>query len=233
MNAPADFSPEFQAYGGWVAAAAIQQQDLFNEVVGPDSLQVDLDKRTLTGERGVLGGVSLLGSFSHLDNTWLWGWSNPGFGPEAPAVAGTLPIREFGAKHGIDEFTTESPDLSGFAEPAYGAITLAITAGTVIGGRGVWSTAINEGRGHVYLHVADDQLPQAAFDPIATPRLLMTAVSVFPSDHRRIVHGYLKHFGLQYAESAEAIRSTIPDGSTLTTTFDEHGRLANVSVNPA
>jgi uncharacterized protein DUF6882 len=233
MNAPADFSPDFQAYGSWVAAAAIQQQDVFNEAVGTDSLHVDLETRTLTGDRGVLGGVSLLGSFSHLDNTWLWGWANPGFGPDAPAVAPTVPIRDFGAEHGIGELTTDSPDLSGFPQPAQAAITLAITAGTVIGGRGVWSTAINEGRGHVYLHIADEQLPKAGFDPIATPRLLLTAVSVFPADHRRVVRGYFQHFGMQAAESADAIRGTAANGSSVVATFDDLGRLGNVSVEPA
>ncbi|GAA2829550.1 DUF6882 domain-containing protein [Kribbella solani] len=230
MNA--DFSPELQAYGGWIAAAAIQQQDLFNEMVGPDSLQADLDERTLTGERGTLGGVSLLGSFSELDHTWLWGWANPGFGPDAPAVAPTLAIREFGDRHGIPEFTAESPDLSGFPQPAQAAITLAITAGSVLGGRGVWSTAINEGRGHVYLHVADEQLPRAGFDPIATPRLLLTAVSVFPGDHRRVVRGYFQHFGVPYEEAPDAIRGTAPNGSVIATSYDEHGRLGNVQVEP-
>lgn len=228
----ADFSSEFQAYGGWIAAAAIQQQDLFNEVVGPDSLQADLNARTLSSDRGVLGDISLLGSFSELDGTWLWGWGNPGFGPDAAAVAPTLVIREFGERHGIAEFTTESPDLSGFEQPAQAAIMLAITAGTVLGGRGVWSTAINEGRGHVYLHVGDDQLPQAGFDAIATPRLLMTAVSVFPSDHRQVVRGYFQHFGLQSDEAATAINGTAPDGSTITVDFDEHSRIANVAVQP-
>ncbi|MFG1910006.1 DUF6882 domain-containing protein [Kribbella sp. NPDC048928] len=230
MNA--DFSPEFQAYGAWIAAAAIQQQDLFNEVVGPDSLQADLNARTLSSDRGVLGDISLLGSFSELDGTWLWGWGNPGFGPEAAAVAPTLVIREFGERHGISEFTTESPDLSGFEQPAQAAIMLAITAGTVLGGRGVWSTAINEGRGHVYLHVGDDQLPQVRFDAIATPRLLMTAVSVFPSDHRQVVRGYFQHFGLRSDEAATAINGTAPDGATVTVDFDEHARIANVAVQP-
>ncbi|MGW5194952.1 DUF6882 domain-containing protein [Kribbella sp. NPDC004138] len=228
----ADFSPELQAYGGWIAAAAIQQQDLFNDVVGPDSLEADLDARTLSSERGVLGGISLLGSFSELDRTWLWGWANPGFGPDAPAVAPTLAIREFGERHGISEFTTDSPDLGGFEQPAQAAITLAIAAGSVLGGRGVWSTAINEGRGHVYLHVADEQLPRADFDAIATPRLLMTAVSVFPADHRQVVRGYLQHFGLRYDESAEAIRGTAPDGGPVVVEFDDLGRIGNISVQP-
>ncbi|MFF0342897.1 DUF6882 domain-containing protein [Kribbella sp. NPDC004875] len=232
MSASADFSPEFQAYGAWIAAAAIQQQDLFNEVVGTDSLQADLDARTLTGDRGVLGRVSLLGSFSELDHTWLWGWANPGFGAEAPAVAPTAAIRAFGEQHRIAEFTTDSPDLSGFPQPEQAAITLAITAGAVLGGRGVWSTAINEGRGHVYLHVADEQLPRAGFDPFATPRLLMTAVSVFPADHRRVVRGYFQHFGFQFQENAEMLQGTAPNGSVVITSYDEHGRLGNVSVEP-
>jgi hypothetical protein len=229
----ADFSAEFQAYGGWVAAAAIQQQDVFNDAVGPDSLYADLETRTLTGDRGVINGVSFLGSFSHLDNTWLWGWANPAFGPEAPAVAPTLPIRDFGAEHRISEFTTESPDLSEFPDPPQAAITLAITAGTVLGGRGVWSTAINEGRGHVYLHIGDDHLPQADFSAFATPRLLSTAVSVFPSDHRRVVQGYVQHFGMRYDAGPDAIRATAPGGSLLVVTFDDQNRIADVSVKPA
>ncbi|MET9312583.1 DUF6882 domain-containing protein [Kribbella sp. NPDC003505] len=228
----ADFSPELQAYGGWIAAAAIQQQDLFNDVVGPDSLEADLDARTLSSERGVLGGISLLGSFSELDRTWLWGWANPGFGPDASAVAPTLAIREFGERHGIAEFTTDNPDLGGFEQPAQAAITLAIAAGSVLGGRGVWSTAINEGRGHVYLHVADEQLPLAGFDAIATPRLLMTAASIFPADHRQVVRGYLQHFGLRYDESADAIRGTAPDGGPVVVEFDDLGRIGNISVQP-
>jgi hypothetical protein len=227
-----EFTAEFQAYGGWVAAAAIQQQDLFNEVVGPDSLQADLNERTLSSDRGVLGGITLLGSFSELDGTWLWGWANPGFGPDAPAVAPTSAIREFGQRHGITEFTAESPDLSGFEQPDQAAIMLAITAGTVLGGRGVWSTAINEGRGHVYLHVADEQLPEAGFDAIATPRLLLTAVSGFPSDHRQVVRGYFQHFGLQTDEAPAAIRGTAANGSVVVASFDELDRLADVTVQP-
>ncbi|MEU8226709.1 DUF6882 domain-containing protein [Kribbella sp. NPDC048915] len=228
----ADFSPGLQAYGAWIAAASIQQQDLFNDVVGPDSLQADLDARTLSSDRGVLRGISLLGSFSELDGTWLWGWANPGFGPAAPAVVPTLAIREFGQRHGIDEFVTDSPDLSGFEQPQQAAITLAIAAGSVLGGRGVWSTAINEGRGHVYLHVADEQLPQAGFDAIATPRLLRTAISVFPADHRQVVRGYLQHFGLRYDEAPDAIRSTAPDGGPIVIEFDDLGRIGHISLQP-
>jgi hypothetical protein len=163
----------------------------------------------------------------------LWGWANPGFGPDAPAVARTLPIRDFGDQHRITEFTTDNPDLSGFPQPAQAAVTLAITAGSVLGGRGVWSTPINDGRGHVYLHVADERLPLAGLDPFATPRLLMTAISVFPADHRQVVRGYLHHFGLEYAEAPDAIRGTAPDGTTVVSSFDEHGRLGGVTVEPA
>jgi hypothetical protein len=111
-------------------------------------------------------------------------------------------------------------------------IASVIAAGSVLGGRGVWSTAINEGRGHVYLHVADEQLPQAGFDAIATPRLLMTAISVFPADHRQVVRGYFHYFGLQYDEGQDSIRGTAPNGSTIVVDFDELGRVGNVGVQP-
>jgi hypothetical protein len=86
-------------------------------------------------------------------------------------------------------------------------------------------------RGQVYLHVADEQLPLAEFDAIAAPRLLMTAVSVFPSDHRQVVRGYFQHFGLQYDEGSDAIRATAPNGSVVLATFDDLGRIAtSVSI---
>jgi hypothetical protein len=233
MNASQGFSPEFQAYGAWVAAVAIHQQDLFNDALGDGHQHANLDTRTLTGDRGVLSGVTLLGSFSHSDHSWLWAWANPHFGPADPASAATLTIRDFGERYGITEFITDSPDLSGFPQPAQAAATLAITAGTVLRGRGIYSTSINDGQGHVYMHVADEQLPLAPFDPIVTPRLLLTAVSVFPADHRQVVRGYFQHYGTQYAETPDALRGTGPDGSTVVTTFDEHNRLSNVSIEPA
>lgn len=233
MSTPKDFSGPFQKFGATVAAAAIQQQDLFNATLGPADRWADLDARTLTGADGVLTGVSLLGSFSHLTRTWLWGWANPSFPQDHPAIAPGLRIREFGTQYGILEFTTGEPELAGFAAPQQAAITLAIAAGVVLGGQGTWSTAINDGKGAVYLHLDDSLLPTASFDPIATPRLLMAAVSAFPADHRRVVRGYLKHFKIPYAESSDAVSGKAADGSTVTASFDQYGRLDRTTVEPA
>ncbi|TDU84031.1 hypothetical protein EV138_6500 [Kribbella voronezhensis] len=232
MNTSDDFSPAFQKFGATVAAAAIQQQDLFNATLGPSNRWADLEARTLTGPDGVLDGVSLLGSFSHVTGTWLWGWANPSFEQTDRAIAPTLRIREFGTQYGIIEFTTGEPDLSKFPAPHQAATTLAIAAGVVLGGHGTWSTAINDGQGAVYLHVDDSKLPTAGFDPIATPRLLLAAVGAFPADHRRVVRGYFKHFNIQYADTPDAISGQGPDGSTITATFDSRGRLERTTVEP-
>lgn len=230
MNTPNEFSGPFLKFGATVAAAAIQQQDLFNTTLGPGDRWADLEQRTLTGADGVLDGVSLLGSFSHVTQTWLWGWANPSFEQTDPAIAPTLRIRDFGTQYGIGEFTTGEPELWGFPAPHQAATTLAIAAGVVLGGHGTWSTAINEGKGAVYLHVDDSRLPTATFDPIATPRLLTAAVSAFPQDHRRVVRGYLKHFKIPYAESPDTLSGEAPDGSTITATFDQYGRLDRTTV---
>lgn len=232
INTPQDFSGPFQKFGATVAAAAIQQQDLFNATLGPSDRWADLRTRTLTGADGVLEGVSLLGSYSHVTRTWLWGWANPSFAQTDPAIAPTLRIRDFGTQYGIDEFITGEPDLSGFPAPHQAATTLAIAAGVVLGGHGIWSTAINDGQGAVYLHIDDKRLPIASFDPIATPRLLMAAVSAFPADHRRVVRGYLKHFKIRYADAPDAISGRAPDGSVITAGFDHYGRLDRTTVQP-
>jgi hypothetical protein len=42
--------------------------------------------------------------------------------------------------------------------------------------------------------------------------------------------GSFQHFGLQYHEAPDAIRGTAPDGRAIFASFDEHGRLGNVTV---
>lgn len=233
MNASAEYSPVLQAFGADFAAAVIHQQDAFNEALGDADRQADLKACTLTGADQVLHGVTCLGSFSHSSQTWLWMWANPGFDKEDPAVAATAQIYGFGEQYGVPEFTTAEVDFSGFPDPHQAATTMVLTAGRILGGHGVWSTRINDGQGSVYLHIDDPQLPVAGFDLIAAPRLLTTAVTTFPADHRRVVRGYFDRYDVPYEETADAIVGRAPDGGTVSTTFDDQDRLTQVTVQTA
>jgi Family of unknown function (DUF6882) len=233
MSAPSDFSPIFQAFAADCTAAAIQQQDLINEFLGTHHRNLDLSARTLTGNGLVLSGVTGLGSFSHLSQTWLWMWENPAFDWEHPAVSPVRTIYQFGERQGIPELTTGHLDLSGFANPHGAATTLAIASAYVLGGQGIWSCRINDGKGSTYVHIDDPQVPVAWFDPATAPDLLMRAAQVWPSEQRAVVRGMFRHFNIASRETPERIAGRHPGGAVLIADFDPAGNITAVSGDSA
>lgn len=223
------YSPAFEAFAAECSAAAIHRQDVLNDFLGTAIRRFNLRERTLTGEDFTSGGVTSLGSFSHLSQTWLWTWDNPHYSWEHPAVAPLRHIFAYGERHHIPELTTGHLDLSHFPDPHQAATTFAIGAAYILNGNGVWSCRINEGKSSAYIHLDDPQMPVATFDPAAAPRLLLTATSVFPADHRRVVRGFFERFDLAYTETPAQMVAHHPT-ATLTTTFDSQGRLTTIST---
>ncbi|RFU40689.1 hypothetical protein DZF91_15815 [Actinomadura logoneensis] len=225
-------SDAFERFAGRSSAIVIHRQDVLNAFLGPAERHFDLRARTLTGGGQVLGGLTSMGSFSHLSRTWLWSWANPNFSWDDPAVAPLRAVHDHGRRHGIVEFTTGHIDFSGFPNPHQAAITMVLAAAYLLGGNGCWSCRINDGKGSAYIHLDDPQIPEAAYDPLATPRLLMTAAEVFPADPKLIVQGYLARYGTSYKESADTVAGDMVDGGELAVRFDAHGRIAALSCAP-
>jgi len=224
------FSPVFQAFAADCSAAAIQQQDVLNDHLGSAPHTIDLNARTLAGKGNVYGGLTSLGSFSHCSQTWLWSWDNPHLGWDHPAVEPLRRIVRFGERHEIPELTTGHIDLSDFPDPHQAASTMAIAASYVLGGQGVWSCRINDGKGSTYVHLDDPRLPVAGYEPLAASRLLMTAVEVFPADHRRVVRGYFERLDLPYQENEDAITGGPDGGAQVVVGFTGNGLLDRIST---
>ena len=55
------------------------------------------------GQR-ITAPMQVVGTYNSEDGTWLWGWDHPSVPPSAAKDA-TL-AREFGARHGLEEYTT-------------------------------------------------------------------------------------------------------------------------------
>ena len=223
------YSPAFEAWASEGAAAAIHRQDVLNEALGGGEVHVDLDERTLTTGGRTYHGVTLLGSFSHLDESWLWAWANRSHRAGLPAVGPLRTIREYGRRHDLPELTVGRLDLSGFPRPHQAATTMAVAAASLLGGNGLHSCRINGGKGSAYFHLDDPRLPVAAYDPLRVPRLVMTAVEVFPGDHRRVVRGLIAHSRGGLAEGPDMIQGRFPVGGTLTVAFTEEGFIKVVS----
>jgi hypothetical protein len=223
------YSPAFRAFGAEYSAAAIQRQETLDASLGTEHRTADLQSRTLRGAGSTVGGVTSLGSFSHITQTWLWTWANPNFDWDHAAVAPLKRIHEYGERNEIPELTTGHLELGGFPDPHQAATTLAIAAGYLLDGNGVWSCRINDGKGSAYVHLDDPQLPSPGFDPLAASRLLPFAVEVFPEDHRRVVRGYFERCDVPYEENADTIAGGTPDAGRIHAGFDERGRLEKVT----
>lgn len=217
------FTAAFDRLGAALGAVVLRQQEALSEVLPREDWNADLTARTYTSG-GVTVRVSLLGSYAEQERTWLWGWANTQFGPDHPAVVPTLAIREVGERLGIPELTMPEIDLSRYDGPAgHGGELIAVGATGLLGGGGYIGAGYPGGS--AYLHVDDPRVPQAGWDPIAVPRLIVNAISLFPSDHRLTVARFLSHHQVPYRETPAAIEAWPPGSGPARATFDETGRF--------
>ncbi|MFF7635625.1 DUF6882 domain-containing protein [Kitasatospora sp. NPDC008050] len=171
--------------------------------------------------------VGLLGSYDLSEQSWLWGWANPGLRGSA-VVAASERIAEFGRRNGVPELQHASVDLSGFGDPRQAAEAIAFVGMGVLGAPGY----IGESAGpatRVYFAPDDPQIPHAKLDSIAMPRFLTTGAGLFGHSARQVVSGYFAHHGVTVEAGADRISAPLPDGSTTEITFDALGRIAAIN----
>ncbi|MEO3783509.1 DUF6882 domain-containing protein [Actinocorallia sp. B10E7] len=219
------FSSAFERLGAALSAIALQQQETLAGYLPRADWSADLGARTYTSG-GVTVRVGLLGSYAAGERTWLWGWANRQFGPEHPAVAPTLAVRELGERLAIPEFTTPELDLSWYRGPAaHGGELVALAASGALAGSGYIGAGYDGGS--AYLQVDDPQVPTAAFDPIPVPSLITNAVALFPADPRLTLTRFLSHHRVPFRQSGAVTEARLPGGGTARAIFDEYGRFKN------
>ncbi|WP_289009733.1 DUF6882 domain-containing protein [uncultured Thermomonospora sp.] len=219
----AGFSPAFQRLGAALAAVVLQQQETLAEFLPREDWKADLTARTYSSG-GVTVRVSLLGSYAVREQTWLWGWANPQFGEEHPAVVPTLVVREIGQRLGVPELVTPEVDLAWYDGPAgHGGELIAVVAGGILGGGGYIGAGYDGGS--AYLHVDDPQAPRASWDPIPVPRLVANAAGLFPHDSRLTLARLLSHHRVPYRQTPTTIEALLPGGGSALARFDRQGRL--------
>jgi hypothetical protein len=225
----AGFSRAFGRLGAALSAVVLQQQEALAEFLPREDWSADLAARTYTSG-GVTVRVALLGSYAMQERTWLWGWANPQFGPDHPAVAPVLSVREMGERLGVAELTTPEVDLGRYQGPAaHGGELIAVVAAGLLGGGG-YIGAGYEG-GSAYLHVDDPQVPRAIWDAISVPRLIINATTLFPDDPALTLARFLSHHRVAYRQGVGTTDVRLPGGGTARAVFDEIGRFANWEAN--
>ncbi|WP_037670014.1 DUF6882 domain-containing protein [Streptomyces griseus] len=172
--------------------------------------------------------VAVLGTYDMDEQSWMWGWANPGLrGTEVVAL--TAAVERYGQAHGIAELTEETVRLSGFEDPRRAAEMLAFTgmgAAEAPGYIGVPAGPATQ----VYFLPDDAQVPRAGLDPVTLPRTLLTGAGLIGHSARHVVAGYFDHHAVPHHVEEDRIVAELPGGSAVEVDFDTVGRIADVRV---
>ncbi|MDO5094224.1 MAG: hypothetical protein Q4D79_12575 [Propionibacteriaceae bacterium] len=207
------------------ALLALEGQEALRDYVGEGSAwRADLAQRRLwVGQHEF--EVALIGTSSNENNTWLWAWANPQYGPSDPVVAPIMAGIDKGRQAGIPEFEAQGFSLEGV--PDYGmwpGSGVACAAAHMAGAPATYAGPYDQGV--AYFAVLDFKLP--APDPITLPRLAMTA-GAYSRDSRQTVGTYGVFRSLNPVNTDDGgMALTFPDGAVVTFSFDRYGRIAHV-----
>lgn len=163
--------------------------------------------------------VQFLGSFSGLDNTWMWGWNNINQYPDA-AIQIANNLRKFGEMANVPELTTPVLPIASEVD-----IHRLLFAAIRITGRPAFHRAPTE-HGHVYYLLHDyEMLPPGV---AAVQRAIMGAIhGGWIVNHPASLDAYLEMRPLTATDTEKGKIIHCADGD-LELEFDDHQRIATV-----
>ncbi|MEM1203316.1 MAG: DUF6882 domain-containing protein [Acidobacteriota bacterium] len=179
-----------------------------------------------------LGGTvdypaQILGTESHLSETWRWAWANEASQIPEALLAATRDLRSFGEANRLDELTTADLSLDDADGDVFGLFALGI-----LGKQAYYSCPYEGGRMIVLLDDPRLQRQRDAKNPLlraldAIPQAISTFE--FPT-HRPSFESYLRQCGVPFDIQGETL-SAEHAGITLGATFDDQGRLTDLDVD--
>ncbi|HZF89117.1 DUF6882 domain-containing protein [Streptomyces sp.] len=217
------FLLEAERHAAWGAA----QLDALTRFLPEGPWTADLPS-CLYRQGGLELRVAVLGTYDTEEQSWMWGWANPGLqGTEVVALAAA--VERYGRAHGITELTEEVLPLSGFDDPRHAAELLAFTGMGVAEAPGYIGVPAGPAT-QVYFLPDDTRVPRVGVDPVALPRTLLTGAGLIGHAPRQVVGGYFDHHGVPQCVEGERIVAELPGGDAVEVDFDTHGRIAGISV---
>ena len=220
------------------ALISLEHQLHLSEVVGEHSWHADLQSPEFgfTGDNPLTcTAVHLIGTAAPGPRSWLWAWANEsGFAPEAVALS--LAVRDFGARHGIRELSEAEvpfdavPNAAG--DPVLVAAYLTDAAKAVTGRYTGYQGPAGSGTRVAFL-IEHPQFVLPAPEPPRLMRVLQQGLAEIPlHDHRRAVHSYAGRRGLDAAWSPDGAQLELTGpGFTANLDFDEFGRVEKINAS--
>lgn len=213
------FSELFSALAGTAMARQIALAEFLDE----RSWAVDLETGSVTFGDDLTYPIQLLGTESHLNDTWLWAWANPSELP-TPLLEAAQQLREYGQQQKISEFTTNTFKL----EVADGHRVAMLATGLVR------KTCYYRGpyeNGALFFLVMG--LPKEVFVPVTVERactVINQVISVFEVDHRVMAESFLQEQGFALSTTVDGLHAVRDDSGSLDLAFDDAGRITEINA---
>ena len=99
-----NFQELFEKYAG----ISSEKQENILELIGDKAWNADMIEGTLTFDKDLIFPAQILGSVSHIDNTWLWIWANKNAEYNEKMIRQADDLKKYGELHSIYELSAPS-----------------------------------------------------------------------------------------------------------------------------
>lgn len=206
------------------AAASFDKQLQLADLVGDLSWNFDLHSGTLSFGDKHCWQAQVLGTESHVNNTWLWAWANERSNIPPQLLDAALTVKKYGEQHGIPELT--EPELP-LGDEVNGHMLAMIASG--ICEADAYYRGPYEG-GAVFLLIKDEKFERHSGNPV------LRILHVFPQaisaidihDHRVAFVSYLGYYGLKGEPEDNAVVVRQDGKVVIRAEFDELNRLTKL-----
>ncbi|GAB3842523.1 DUF6882 domain-containing protein [Hymenobacter jeollabukensis] len=198
-----------------------KQNDLF-EVIGENSWSFDMAAGAISFGPALVFPVQILGTFSHASQSWLWAWANTQSGIPERLLAQARQLKTYGEQQEIDLLKHDAVDAEEDDLHLIGSI-----AAGMFDASGYYLA--DYGQGVMLVTVQSEQIDRLRTNDL--PRLLHAfpqAISLYELRHRPAFISYATLKGYTVTEAADSVTASSAAG-TLTATFDDLGRLSNLT----
>jgi hypothetical protein len=207
------------------AAASFDKQLCLAEAVGEASWQFDRESGVLSFGPRRRWPAQLLGTESHVGDTWLWAWANPSPGLPARLLGSARVLKMLGEQSKIPELTEPQLPLGEVGGHFFSLLARGVCRAVA------YFRAPYDG-GAAFLLLNETPLPPPSESPAAR------VASVFPrvvaslpvASHKRAFLGHLRHYGLTAVPDGDALVVRQDGSPVLSAEFDHLDRLARLEA---
>lgn len=205
-------------YGG----IAMEKQIELGNVIGTNSWSVDITTGEISFGEQLTFPMQILGSWSHVTNTWLWAWANTISNLPQNLLEQAYALKKFGEENEIDLLTVPEFDAEDKTLHLIGMIV-----------SGIFNTSgyykANYGKGTMLLTIKSEIIDKSHND-LGYQKILTVfpeLINLYEMDYKAALSHYLNAKGFSVMDN-DRILSGVNGQIEITAEFDEFNRMKSI-----